>query len=112
MSKPLGQQVLTDAIALIEDPRLWIQGAPEKRVTLVPRRWGRGGQRAKAYCIDGAIIAASKKYGDRGADFARQLLYRHNRWDQQPASIHGWNDAEGRTHAEVLAMMRGALQVA
>jgi len=106
MSKTLGQQVLADAIALLEDERAWVQ---KKGQTL--REFN--GKAIVAFCPDEAIVQAAKRnnvvHFGTAANAARTLMYRHGGWVHEPSSIHTWNDAEGRTHAEVLAFMHGAL---
>ena len=115
MSKSLGQPVLADAIALLEPPGSWCRFSfrETKRSGLF---WNRKVE-VLARCIDAAIVDASVKYGgDVAADQARNLLYRYGGWTSwwsaHPGSIQRWNDAPGRTHAEVLDFARGALATA
>jgi hypothetical protein len=115
MSRPVGQHVLEDAIKLIEDRRLWTTNALEKQVRIKPPGAGMFtmAQPATARCIDGAIIAASKKYGgEPAATLARNMFCAHLKLKPEAGSIHSWNDSSGRTHAQVLTAMRGALQAA
>jgi hypothetical protein len=103
MARPIGYVVLEGALRLLENPEHWVQGY------LRMRRKG-----TFAYCIDGAIRASARNFGvfrydrRRIAACGRQILL-DQMGGQNKRDIHGWNDDEKRTHAEVIALFRGAL---
>jgi hypothetical protein len=65
-----------------------------------------GSKRQGAFCALGAINTATSDHGlERGAEWqeARQILER-----LVGGSVAHWNDADGRTRAEVVAKLREA----
>ena len=113
VSKPFGEQVLAKAFALIEDPDAWAQKTFRLKATVWVGgfRWE---ERVVARCLDAAIDDAAELLGhnNRGANQARTLIYPLIAGPPHPTSIQQWNDARGRTHAEVLGLLKEAMATA
>ena len=98
------KELLQKARALLASPEAWTQGVfarladGHSAYALDPA--------ACAWCISGAII---KAHGSFPGPF--EALYRMRKVIQaSPDSLVDWNDAAGRTHAEVLAALDRAIE--
>lgn len=98
-------EVLTEARALIARPDRWVQGGSAMNLrgafcsALSPA--------AVCWSADGVVLRAAK--GDIDDTYvARRCLKQAVDTD----SLIDWNDAEGRTHAEVLAAFDAAIRLA
>lgn len=92
-------EVLDGAADLISPPGCWIQG--------VNRSEEEDG--TNAYCALGALAEATRRLGvdTRVMLIARDVAHRHL-LDVYGTSLAMYNDAPGRTAAEVVAGLRGA----
>lgn len=108
MSKLLADQVIEDAIALLCSPHSWRQNniAVNGRNLPVP---GPLVKEAVAWCLDGALQLAAAKYGSAALEMARNRVCAYAGLVPNQQSIWTWNDAKGRSHEEVLGLLRGAL---
>lgn len=99
--------ILTAAADLIEKPGAWTQGAFARDEHGCSTGWR--SEDAKCFCVSGAITRA----GDRPAGLNRAWQV-FNDWTIKRGFSHlaRFNDAPGRTQAEVVAALREAAALA
>jgi hypothetical protein len=95
-------RVLREARALIDKPEKWCQEVDA--LTADGDECDARRPEAKCRCISGAIAAVSDPKSSAPTDAAWSLLW--NAVDGNPVD---WNDAKGRTHADILAAMDRAI---
>lgn len=97
------REVLLKAAALVE--RGWCQGHyaldDHGNPALVE-------DDASCFCAEGAIIAAGRT--DSGSDFMETVRVLGRAIGVHESKIIAWNDAPGRTQAEVVAALRAAAE--
>lgn len=104
MKTPL--QILTDARALIDSPEKWTKNADARDAN--GEEIGVYSVAATCFCAYGAIERASEgRMGHTARAFLRDSI--PSEWDRK---IEQWNDSPQRTHAEVLAGLDTAIELA
>jgi hypothetical protein len=102
------KEILIAARAKIERPQDWIQG--RFAVSGLQNKVKPHSRRASCWCALGAIAAITREDPHDVDDEAYWLLHRAMVLPENETAVAGWNDAPGRTHAEVLAAFDRAIE--
>jgi len=104
------KEILIAARAKIERPECWTQRAFAKTALLNKAKVD--SQRAVCWCALGAIAAITREDPNYVNDDVYWLLHRAMGLPANEIAVAAWNDAPGRTHAEVLAVFERAIKAA
>ena len=102
------KEILIAARAKIERPECWTQRAFAK--TALRNKAKVDSPRAVCWCALGAIAAITREPPHDVNDEVYWLLHRAMGLPDDEMEVAGWNDASGRTHAEVLAAFDRAIE--
>ena len=103
-------EILIAARAKIERPQDWIQG--RFAVSSLQNKVKPTSRRASCWCALGAIAAITREDPNDVNDELYWLLCRAMGLPDNEIAVAAWNDAPGRTHAEVLAVFDRAIEAA
>jgi len=104
------KEILIAARAKIERPQDWIQG--RFALSSLQNQVKPNSRRASCWCALGAIAAITREDPNDVNDEVYWLLHRAMGLPDNVMAVAIWNDAPGRTHAEVLAAFDRAIEAA
>lgn len=97
---------LAKARDLISPPGKWTQNALARDYEGREIKNRRGLGDATCFCLEGALIAAQCSVEGKEWGLLRKATSNHSK------ALHRWNDERGRTKAEVIAALDGAIELA